>query len=174
MKGITETALVLWYNKGLRHVDQGRHDKAIACFDHVLELDPHDANTLYAKANSLAKSGNLEESLLVYDKCLDISPQHAAAWCNKGYTLYLLERYQEAVICLDQSLLCEPFDAASWLNKAMAVDALGQREEADHCFRIFLLNATAEMGREVKVVRQLLQEPGPTQSIVTYQPRKVV
>ncbi|MHB1356326.1 MAG: tetratricopeptide repeat protein, partial [Anaerolineae bacterium] len=137
-------------------------------------FDPRNADAWFFKANCLGETDRFEEAISCYNQCLGISPDDAEALSRKGLYLLRLNRFTEANDSFDQCLKHDPCHAVAWFNKAMAEDALGKRKEVDHCFRAFLANATSEMGREVKYVRQLLQEPDPTQSIITYQPRKVV
>ncbi|MHB1354461.1 MAG: tetratricopeptide repeat protein [Anaerolineae bacterium] len=158
MQKSKDIAKNLWAKKGIRHAAQGRHDKAIACFDHALEIDPLDGFALFNKAYSLSVSGHPEESLSWYDQCLAIYPQYYLAWCNKGWDLYLLGRYAEAIESLDRGLALNRYDAALLYNKACAEDALGHESEAAHYYRRFLYNAEPDMVKEVKEVHQRMNE----------------
>ncbi|MHB1354462.1 MAG: tetratricopeptide repeat protein, partial [Anaerolineae bacterium] len=78
------TAKTLWLNKGIRHANEGRYDKAIACFGRALEFDPRNAYAWFFKANCLGETDRFEEAISCYNQCLGISPDDAEALSRKG------------------------------------------------------------------------------------------
>ena len=82
----------------------GRKEEAIACYDHVLQIDPRDAGVWYNKGVALSALGRNEEAIVCCDGALEIDPRNLRAWNKKGNALSDLGRYQEAIVCYDRAL----------------------------------------------------------------------
>ncbi|MHB1356327.1 MAG: tetratricopeptide repeat protein [Anaerolineae bacterium] len=160
MTQATNTPLTSWFTKGNRLADQGQHAKAIACFDCVLELEPHNVVAWFNKGNSLDSHGREEEAILCYDQAIDLDPLYLDAWCNKGYSLYSLERYAEAIACFTQALVIDPINAEVWYNKAVTEDDYGQAEAAVKSYRRYLALVEDKVTEDTEYANERLRELG--------------
>ena len=74
---------------------QGRYEEALEAFDHVLELDPHEARALHAKGDIFDLMGRFEDAVESYTKALEYDPFNAETWYNRGVTLGKMGREKE-------------------------------------------------------------------------------
>lgn len=92
-----------WFNKGITYGQSRQWAEALACFEHVLELNPNDAEAWYSKAVALRELGRQKEELLCYDRAINLNDSYAAAWYNKGATLGNSGHFQEALVCFEEA-----------------------------------------------------------------------
>jgi tetratricopeptide (TPR) repeat protein len=121
---------VAWNNMANAEVVSGRPQKALACFDKALEIDPRCAASWSGKGNALDELDRTGEALVCCDNALAIDPQHALAWNNKCIALVALGRREEAKACHDKSLKIDPRCALAGNNRSSALLALGLSQEA--------------------------------------------
>ena len=110
-----------WNDKGVDFYELGRYEKALACYDKALEIDPHLVPALYNKGLSFYELRRYEKALACYKEALDLEPNHAKVWNNKGNTLSQLKRYEEALACYGRALNLEPNHAAALTNKGITL-----------------------------------------------------
>lgn len=144
--------MIDWFTKGLRLLENGEREEALACFDRATEADPEEAVTWAKKGTVLGMIGEYERGLECLDRATRIDPRFQGAWLNKGVLLGKhLERPEEAIACFDRVIELNPGHAEAWRNRGAAMlaagrprDALEQFEEADR-----LGDPEAESGIEV-------------------------
>ncbi|MEX0975443.1 MAG: tetratricopeptide repeat protein [Bacillota bacterium] len=76
-----------WFNKGCIHHIMGEWDKALACYDKVLQTNPTHPGALFCVASIKRESGELQEALVYYRKTVQYSPGDADAWYEMAMTL---------------------------------------------------------------------------------------
>ncbi len=81
-----------------------RFTEAIACYDQVLKLNPHNADALNNKGVAYAALKKYEDAIVNFDKALSIHPDYKHALHNKGHAFAKLKKYREAIACYDQVL----------------------------------------------------------------------
>jgi tetratricopeptide (TPR) repeat protein len=124
-------------NKGVSLSGLGEEEKAIACFNQVIdEIDPTNVNAWLNKGISLDKLGRYEEALKCYDEIITkLDPTNVNAWFNKGLVLHKLGRYKEALKCYDEIITkLDPTNVNAWYSKGRALYKLGRYEEALKCY----------------------------------------
>ncbi|OPY37382.1 MAG: Tetratricopeptide repeat protein [Methanoregula sp. PtaU1.Bin051] len=60
-----------WVKQGNSLDAQGQFEKAIAAYDNALKIDPHDADAIFVKGQTLAKLGRVPEAM----KCFETATQ---------------------------------------------------------------------------------------------------
>ncbi len=141
----TELTSAEWNNKGSSLDNLGRHEEAIASYNHALQLNPQFVAAWFNKGVALYALRRVEEAVACYDQALRLNQASEQAWSNKGVALKALGRTQEAIICYDRALGLNPRYANAWVNKGVALRALGKTQDAlTHCERAIQLNPSDE------------------------------
>jgi tetratricopeptide (TPR) repeat protein len=90
----------------------------------------NDTLALFAKGETLFRSGKYQEALTVFDEVLKINSKLAPAWIGKGMAIGSLGKHQEALIAFDKALTINPNLAPAWYGKGMSLGHLGKYQEA--------------------------------------------
>ena|SRR6478736_9027484 len=89
-------------------LDHGRYDKAMYCFDKVLQNYPDNVDALVGKASVLVKLQKYGQSISYLDKALKIYPNNFYAIYDKAIALSELDKYHEASSYYHQLLKMAP------------------------------------------------------------------
>src|SRR5215831_8359714 len=89
-----------YYNK--------EYDKAIECYDKILEIDSKYIDAWYNKGLSFDNLEKYYEAIECYDKILEIDPKDAGTWDRKASSLGFLGKHNEAIECYDKVLEIDP------------------------------------------------------------------
>ena len=76
---------------------------AITSSEYAIAIDPHDAESLLSKANSLYSLGNYESALTYFQRYSAIMPEDEFGFLHQGTCLINLERFPEAIQALEQA-----------------------------------------------------------------------
>jgi Flp pilus assembly protein TadD len=76
-------------SEGMRLMNQGELDKALAAFRHALEVDPAYVVSAYNMGVVLAHQGNQDAAIAVFRKAVEIRPTYAPAHLGLGLLLQL-------------------------------------------------------------------------------------
>jgi tetratricopeptide (TPR) repeat protein len=127
--------------KGLAQIlaDLNRHQEAALSFQHVLKLDPSDADAAYQAGLLLFRSGKMEEALALLSISKELRPHHTLTLRMRSLALQNLARLDEAAaemagahaldpasadICNSMGVLLRkpgrPEEALIWFDKALA------------------------------------------------------
>jgi tetratricopeptide (TPR) repeat protein len=117
----------IWHDRGNAfQYGLGDYDRAIACYDEVLQLQPNHELAWQNRGNALLYGlTQTEAALQCYDRTLRLNPENWLAWRNRGNALVELERHREAIDCYNRALAIKPDDDVSWHARNLASDRLG-------------------------------------------------
>jgi len=118
------------HEQGVEAMAQGRHEEALRCYEHALQLCPTAAGVLLNRGSCLRRLGRHPEALASYDRALELMPGHLAALCNRGLVLMDLGRPAEALASFEQALRLDPADPVAPNNRAYALLELRRAREA--------------------------------------------
>jgi len=110
--------------------DNKDYEKAVECYNGVLNKDDKNLDALFGMGYCLDKLGKYNEALEYWNKYLELNPDDAKAWNDKGWTLYYLDRCEEAIKYFDRALGINPNYAFAWNGKGNALRKLGKYDEA--------------------------------------------
>jgi tetratricopeptide (TPR) repeat protein len=79
-------------------------EKALACFDQALLLDPKSAEALIKRAGALEKLNRFEEAIACYDDAIAADGSMTIAYLHKGGLFNRMSRYEEALQCYEHAL----------------------------------------------------------------------
>jgi len=117
------------FAKGFAFFGLGRDEEALEAFNHILALNPSNAEAWYAKGAVLHKLERVAEALEAFDRAFALNLSNAAAWFEKARILLELERDAEALEALDHTLALDPTHAEAWSAKGAVLRKLRHREE---------------------------------------------
>lgn len=116
----------------LGHVyrNHGPLAKAVASYEHALDLRPDALATLIRLGDAYLALGRAEAAAPLFARALALDAGSAAAWFGAGRAALALEDYAEAVRALEEALAREPGASAIHYPLAMAYRRLGDLEQA--------------------------------------------
>ena len=91
-------------DKGQALLTSNRPDKALACFEEALKLDPGNTDALVKKGAALEHLKRFEEAIECYDRAIAANRGMTVAYLHKGAVCNQLERFSEALECYEQAL----------------------------------------------------------------------
>ena len=89
-------------------VERKNFAEAVEWFKQVLQIEPHDPNTLNNLGGALKGLKRYEEALSSYDKAIAIKGDYAEALLNRGALLSELHRYDEAIVLYNKVISLNP------------------------------------------------------------------
>ena len=117
-------------NLGKAFLHTGQENKALACFQNMVKLEPDDANAQLALGNILYKRGQLDEAVVHFRKVVEFQPDNAEAHNNLGSIFIQNGRLNEAVAHFRKAVELSPDNAAAHNNLGVGLDQAGQLDEA--------------------------------------------
>jgi tetratricopeptide (TPR) repeat protein len=113
-----------------------QHDKAVAAFRKVLEIQPDFHAALNYLGYTFAESGtNLDEALKLVSRAVALEPDNGAYVDSLGWTYYRLGQPEQARPYLERAARLEPEDATLQEHLGDVYVALGQKERARQAYQ---------------------------------------
>jgi tetratricopeptide (TPR) repeat protein len=112
----------MWENMGRMTLLAGAPERALFCFERLVELTPESASARVHHADALFHVGRFAESAAIYEGLEKADPSHAAGY---GNALNGGGRHHEALAAYDRALSLPNASLATWMNKAMLLMRLG-------------------------------------------------
>jgi Tfp pilus assembly protein PilF len=116
------------------------YDKALTCFDKVLDQNEDNMDAWAYQGMCHHELNDNEEALYAYDQATDIDPQFYPVWIKKGIILGKTKgREEDGLKCLEFALSQDPYNEEAWFNKAQILEQkLGRLDEAIISYRSLL------------------------------------
>jgi len=97
-----------WYDKAVAYGVTGEFQKAVDCFDRVLEISPGNADAWYNKGRALGKLGKYTRAIASFDRALALWPDNADAWYYKGTSFVMIRKVPDAYRCFEKVVALQP------------------------------------------------------------------
>ncbi|MEM9217699.1 MAG: tetratricopeptide repeat protein [Cyanobacteria bacterium P01_F01_bin.150] len=122
---------------GLGHLlaKHGDRERAIACFQKLIELAPSDIRGYESLRDVLVAAGNLSHAISCYEQLARLQPDSSKVYHEWGDALNQLERWQEAIPVFQQAIHLNADFSWSHNNLGDALLHLGQWQDAAAAFR---------------------------------------
>jgi tetratricopeptide (TPR) repeat protein len=139
---LDSTSADAWLARGYLLVqrDPRRLTGAVEALQHVITLDPYNAEAFYQYGQTLTVLGRYTEALAAYYRALDIEPDRAMAYVPIAAIYRRQGRLQEAHRVLDSALAVSPrvpyAVAARSLVRVYSGDAAGALKDAEFAFTL--------------------------------------
>lgn len=98
----------LWKTKGEIYLTLGDPEKALGCFERILNLDPESVDGHLKKGVALLMKGDLQSAVEAIDDALSIDASRSDAWSELGTVLYCAGRDAEARMCFEHAIELDP------------------------------------------------------------------
>jgi tetratricopeptide (TPR) repeat protein len=128
--GVTSQAIESLHQRGQKLAQSKRYESAVACYEKVLEHEPHDCLAWYRRGDALAQLKQYEAALQSFDRTIALNPISDEAWIFRGVVLIHLCRYEEALSSCDRAIELQPYLKEAWAFRGAALHRLGQYDAA--------------------------------------------
>lgn len=113
------------------HYDEiGEEDNAKACFQAVLEIDPHDAGAIYGMAMLAYRKQDWEEAVAGYLRCLEVDPTYDRAAFFLADTYDQIGDTERAIRYYRKTIALSPEDYMAYNNLGSIYELIGENNEA--------------------------------------------
>jgi tetratricopeptide (TPR) repeat protein len=113
------------FREGLRCAAGGEFDRALGCYNQLLQQRPDFYEAWYERGLALEHLGFYTEAIASHDRALQLAPRDrskAAIWHAQGNALqYGLGKYEAALDCYDQVLRLAADHEMAWQNRGNAL-----------------------------------------------------
>lgn len=96
--------ITLLLGKGQSLLNADQPERAMECYDEILQLDANHPEALVKKGAAFERLKQDEEALRCYDRAIESDRTLTIAYLYKGGVYNRLERYNEALECYEQAL----------------------------------------------------------------------
>ena len=105
---MTREAAEKHYKEGVKHLSDGKPEKALSPLEQATKLDAFSARNHFALGRALRETREAFRAMSEYEKAVDLRPTHFAALCSLA-ELYLEKGFRrKAVEALERALTCAP------------------------------------------------------------------
>ncbi|MEA3475609.1 MAG: tetratricopeptide repeat protein [Candidatus Cloacimonadota bacterium] len=111
-----ETEAEKYFNLGEDYYEQGLIDKAIECYQKVVEINPDDAYAYYNMGYAYGDKGNYNKAIECFQKAVEINPDFAVAYNSMGMAYGVKGNYDKAIECYQKVVEINPDDAKAHFN----------------------------------------------------------
>ena len=81
--------------EGISFLNDGQYDRAITCFNKVLEKNPNDAAYSF-RGEAYCEKGQYDKAIADCAKAIEINPRNAQAYNTRGFAYFYLKEYDKA------------------------------------------------------------------------------
>ncbi len=108
----------------------GELERAAACFEQAIEIDPGQVDAHNNLGNTLKCLGRLPEAVACFERAISLCPDQAEPHNNLAVTLQGLGAEREALVHFRRAMELQPERAESYNNVAILLFKLGERQQA--------------------------------------------
>jgi tetratricopeptide (TPR) repeat protein len=144
--GATEHA-----NKGVKLVQAGSFDEAIAEFTKAIELSPKDARIYNDRGWAYYKLNRFPEATEDFSKAIEIAPKDFAGYSGRGVMLVAQNQNDAALLDLNKALELKPDDSQTLRFRASAYKGLKQYDLAIQDYTTVLSKSDPNSGDQAKL-----------------------
>jgi tetratricopeptide (TPR) repeat protein len=97
-------------------------DRAIACFQRAIQIDPSYANAHCNLGSAFIRQSQVKDAILAYKEAIDIDQNFAHPYFNLGILLNNIGKVDEAIACLQSAIHLSPnwVEAHQYLGEILA------------------------------------------------------
>eukprot|EP01138_Halocafeteria_seosinensis_P010116 gb/GECG01010330.1/.p1 GENE.gb/GECG01010330.1/~~gb/GECG01010330.1/.p1 ORF type:complete len:841 (+),score=131.18 gb/GECG01010330.1/:1-2523(+) len=106
------------------------YEKAMACCDRALQIQPDFAKALQSKGRILAKQGKHVEALPYFDRAIALDSKMTENYLDKARSQVFLERYEQAIESFAKELKLQP-KCQEAINERKNVQSLLQQKKQE-------------------------------------------
>jgi tetratricopeptide (TPR) repeat protein len=122
------------YSRGIALSNCGKYDKAIECYDKLINEYPNNAYVWLSKGYTHYKSGDTNKAGLCFHNAQMIGFYNDSDWLYLGNAFFELERYSEAIQCYEKLVDTNSYNMEGWLYLGNAFYRSHRYSEAMECY----------------------------------------
>ncbi len=142
--------------EGLKALDAGNHEAAIALFTKAVQADASDYSAHFNLALAYSLAGRDAEAEASYRKALELKPGLVQAQVNLATILLREKKPREAVSLLEAAVLAKPENPRPRLLLGDALLDSGEASKAEQAYQAALTADPKSAGAEIGLARALL------------------
>ena len=121
-----------YFESGLRLMDDGEFERAVAMFDRAIKLGLGDMASVYlCRGEAFAGLGHWDAAEQSINTALEIEPYLAVAFNERGNIRRLQHKYEAAINDYTTAIHIEPDYDMAFFNRALAYEARHRNVEAE-------------------------------------------
>ncbi len=125
------TDAISYVNRGNFYRYIGEPEKALACFNEAIEIDPTCGDAYDACGNVYYYDQHDTESALAsYNKAIEINPNHFAYYNNRGNVYKDKEEFDKSILDFTRAIEINPNSAIVYNNRGLSYRAKGDLQKA--------------------------------------------
>jgi protein O-GlcNAc transferase len=124
----------LWMLLGASHIGLGRPDRAVACFESILRIDPGHAEAHNNLGTAFQAGGDLTSAQKSFARAVHFKPNHAEAHFNLGNILGRKREFEAAIESYNRSLEFKPDYAEAHNNLGSVLKEAGELDRATESY----------------------------------------
>lgn len=106
-----------YFDQGVEHYDNSRFERAIACFDEALGLEPDMQIALHNRALAKFELGHHTSAITDLDEVIRQTPENAGAYADRGYIRLQTGDPEAALADLDTAINIDPENSAALVTR---------------------------------------------------------
>ena len=132
---IDSTLQPAWVNLGMAYREQKEYAKAIACYEHILDVNPNQIKAVFALANVYNDMGEFDRAVKMNEDVMKSYPKLEMPYVNIGNYYMLRKDTATAVGYWEKAAAINPsFELCVQLNSLYLIK--GDHEKADYYYRL--------------------------------------
>jgi len=118
------------YDRANGQARDGNYESAIAQYDELIRIQPHNANAFNNRGAAHQALGRLDQAFADFDRAISLKPDFASAYNNRGNAHQTRNQLDQAVRDYTIALQFKPDFITARQNRASAYDRKGLADEA--------------------------------------------
>jgi len=124
------------YYEGVKFLDEGKNDLALAAFKQSTQINPDFAEGWHAQGNVFANLNRHKEAIASYDKAIKFDPNLHNSWFERGISYSRLKQSQQALNSYQKATAIAPNFSEAWHNSGRILYDLNRYPEALQAFNL--------------------------------------
>jgi tetratricopeptide (TPR) repeat protein len=123
----------IYYGLGKELDALGYPQKAIQCFQKVINLNPDSHGVYFKMGNIYFNSGNPKKAIECFMKVIESNPDSLGSYINMGNAYIKIREYQSAIQCCQKAIDINPNSYKAYINMGNAYINIGEYQKAIQC-----------------------------------------
>jgi len=129
-KQSNEETAIKHYDEGVKHQDNGNHDRAIASFTLAIELKPDYEDAYFQRARSFASKRQYDNVIADCSKAISIDNRSGGSYVIRGITYIQTGLYEKAIADFSAAVSLKSNLSFAYSQRAKCYAKLERRDEA--------------------------------------------
>lgn len=117
------------------YIDEKDYEKALECFDSVLQESPANIDALFGKALAMSEMNEWGKAIQILTSILNIEPHNIECLKVKAEVFEVHEKFELALGCYSTLTKVAPSDENVWLDRGKLLEKMGNSEEANASYK---------------------------------------